>query len=71
VICYGRARIVEDVDERNKLLNILNQRFFPEGGEISRERTTRCGAIEIQITEMTGRRERAHQRTYCRYVFES
>jgi nitroimidazol reductase NimA-like FMN-containing flavoprotein (pyridoxamine 5'-phosphate oxidase superfamily) len=70
VICYGMARIVEDVTERQRLLNIFNQHFHPAGDEISQDAASRCGAIEIRIAEMTGRRECADERTYWRCVFE-
>jgi nitroimidazol reductase NimA-like FMN-containing flavoprotein (pyridoxamine 5'-phosphate oxidase superfamily) len=71
VICYGIARIVEDENERHALLNTFNQCLQPGADAITRETAAKCGAVEITITEMTGRRERDRKRTYWRYVFET
>ncbi len=68
VICYGRARIVEDLKERAALLNRFNHAFRPEAEELTPERAAGCGAVEITVREMTGRRERARQRTLWRYA---
>jgi nitroimidazol reductase NimA-like FMN-containing flavoprotein (pyridoxamine 5'-phosphate oxidase superfamily) len=69
VICYGRARIVETVEERQALLDVFNRRFNPEGEPISQERAENCGAVEITVEEMTGRRERESGVTYWRHRF--
>jgi nitroimidazol reductase NimA-like FMN-containing flavoprotein (pyridoxamine 5'-phosphate oxidase superfamily) len=71
VICYGRARIIEDLEERKALLDTFNRCFRPDVEEISMESTAKCGAVEIEIDEMTGRRERERERTYWRYSFEA
>ena len=70
VICYGRARIVEDVEERKAVLDAFNHVFRPEAEAISLESAANCCAVEIAISEMTGRRERERARTYWRYSFE-
>jgi len=70
VICYGRARVVEDVEERKAVLNAFNHFYEPDAEAISLESAAKCGAFEITITEMTGRREREGERTYWRYSFE-
>lgn len=70
VICYGRARIVEDLAERKAALDAFNRCFRPDAKEVSLEETEKCCAVEIKITEMTGRRERERERTYWRYGFE-
>jgi len=70
VICYGQARIVEDLDERKAVLDAFNRFYQPEAKAISLEAADKCGAVEIEITEMTGRREREGERTYWRYSFE-
>ena len=70
VICYGRARIIEDLEERKAVLDAFNRCFRPDAEEISLESVAKCGAVEIEITEMTGRRERERERTYWRYSFE-
>jgi nitroimidazol reductase NimA-like FMN-containing flavoprotein (pyridoxamine 5'-phosphate oxidase superfamily) len=70
VICYGRARIIEDLEERKGLLDAFNRCFRPDAEEISLESTAKCGAVEIEIAEMTGRRERERERIYWRYQFD-
>jgi hypothetical protein len=70
VICYGQARIVEDLEERKAVLDTFNHCFRPDAEEISLESAANCCAVEIAITEMTGRRERERGRTYWRYTFE-
>ena len=70
VICTGRARIVESAEERKGLLDVFNRRFNPEAEPISQERAENCGAVEITIEEMTGRRERERGVTYWRHRFE-
>jgi nitroimidazol reductase NimA-like FMN-containing flavoprotein (pyridoxamine 5'-phosphate oxidase superfamily) len=69
VICYGRARIVEDLDERKTTLDDFNQCFRSDAEAISSEDAAKCCAVEIKITEMTGRRERDGERTYWRFDF--
>jgi nitroimidazol reductase NimA-like FMN-containing flavoprotein (pyridoxamine 5'-phosphate oxidase superfamily) len=70
VICYGRARILEDLEERRAALDAFNRFYQSEVQPISLEEAERCCAVEIQIDEMTGRRERERKRTYWRYQFE-
>jgi uncharacterized protein len=69
VICYGRARMIEDLDERGKALNAFNRRFRPEATDVPSERIKNCNVVEITIFEMTGRQERERKRTCWRYVF--
>jgi nitroimidazol reductase NimA-like FMN-containing flavoprotein (pyridoxamine 5'-phosphate oxidase superfamily) len=71
VICYGRARIIEDLEERKALLDAFNRCFQPDAAGISMDSTAKCGAVEIEIVEMTGRREREGERIYWRYRFEA
>lgn len=70
VICYGQARMIEDLDERKVVLDAFNRCFRSDADSISLEATAKCGAVEIEITEMTGRRERERERTYWRHKFE-
>lgn len=67
VICYGKARIIEDVQERQVVLNEFNRSFNPDAKDIMLESAAKCGAVVIDITEMTGRRERERETTYWRY----
>jgi nitroimidazol reductase NimA-like FMN-containing flavoprotein (pyridoxamine 5'-phosphate oxidase superfamily) len=69
VICYGRARLLADLDERTEVLNAFNRSFRPRAEPIPPERVANCGAVEIQVTEMTGRRERGGVLTCWRYRF--
>ena len=71
VLCYGTARIVEDLQERQAVLNAFNYCFRPDAKEITLEAAKGCAAVEIRISEMTGRRERQEnkERTYWRWSF--
>ncbi|MDQ7840598.1 MAG: pyridoxamine 5'-phosphate oxidase family protein [bacterium] len=69
VICHGRARVIEDLEERRRALNDFNQCLRSGAGEISLEDASKCLVVEIAITEMTGRQEREKKRTYWRYRF--
>jgi nitroimidazol reductase NimA-like FMN-containing flavoprotein (pyridoxamine 5'-phosphate oxidase superfamily) len=69
VICYGQARMIEDLRDRKSALDAFNHRYRPDASSISLESTKKCGAVEIRIVEMTGRREREQERTYWRYRF--
>jgi nitroimidazol reductase NimA-like FMN-containing flavoprotein (pyridoxamine 5'-phosphate oxidase superfamily) len=71
VICYGKARILDDLEERRKALDLFNRRFTPFRDEITPERASRCSAVEIVVREATGRRERGEERTFWRHRFES
>ena len=69
VICYGAARVIDDAEERKAVLDEFNRCFDPEAKEISLESAEKCGAVEISLWEMTGRREREGNRVYWRYRF--
>ena len=68
VICYGKAHIIDDVQERQAVLNEFNRCFNPDAKDITLESAAKCGAVVIDITEMTGRRERERETTYWRYA---
>jgi nitroimidazol reductase NimA-like FMN-containing flavoprotein (pyridoxamine 5'-phosphate oxidase superfamily) len=70
VICYGTARIVEDAEERRQILNIFNHCLQPDAAEITPEAASKCCAVEIKVSEMTGRQQRRGERTYWSYSFE-
>jgi nitroimidazol reductase NimA-like FMN-containing flavoprotein (pyridoxamine 5'-phosphate oxidase superfamily) len=70
VICYGTARIVEDREERKRVLDEFNRCFEAEAEGISLETAAKCCAVEISVAEMTGRQEREGQRTYWRWRFQ-
>ena len=69
VICYGKARVIEDLEERSAALNAFNRRYRPQAPDVPEERVKNCGVVEITVSEMTGRRERERKRTCWRYVF--
>jgi uncharacterized protein len=69
VICYGTARILDDMEEKEKALNAFNRRFRPGAEDLSLERLMKCCAVEISVSEMTGREEREKKRTYRRHRF--
>jgi nitroimidazol reductase NimA-like FMN-containing flavoprotein (pyridoxamine 5'-phosphate oxidase superfamily) len=69
VICYGRARIIEELEERKQALDAFNHCFRPDAAEISLESASKCYAVEIKLTRMTGRQEREGERIYWRYDF--
>lgn len=58
VICWGEARIVGDLEERQEILNAFQARYLHQGEvrpDITMERTRGCGCVEITVTRMTGR----------------
>jgi nitroimidazol reductase NimA-like FMN-containing flavoprotein (pyridoxamine 5'-phosphate oxidase superfamily) len=69
VICHGTARIIEDIEERCKVLNIFNKCIVPDAREIKVEEVKNCNAVEIIIAEMTGRKESDSQCSYLIYRF--
>ncbi len=69
VICYGIARIIEDVNERQETLNSFLHHLLPEREEITLEDVATCSAVEIQVMEMTGREERGGKCIYRRQIF--
>ena len=74
VVCSGTARILDDPTERRGKLNEFNHFFRPTGPkseEITEEQARGCLVVEIQVREMTGRRELDRQRTYWRWRFGS
>jgi hypothetical protein len=70
VICYGRARLLDDLTERAAALNASNRRDRLDVSDLPLERGAQCMAVEITLAGMTGRRERDRQRTYWRATFE-
>jgi nitroimidazol reductase NimA-like FMN-containing flavoprotein (pyridoxamine 5'-phosphate oxidase superfamily) len=69
VICFGRARIVEEPQEKAALLNVFNRCFRPDAADLPDKQIPICAAVEIRIEEMTGRREVGQKVTYWRHRF--
>jgi nitroimidazol reductase NimA-like FMN-containing flavoprotein (pyridoxamine 5'-phosphate oxidase superfamily) len=66
VICWGEARIIDDVAERQAILNEFQARYDTPAKTrepIPLERTANCGAVEITVTRMTGRRCAGEEKT--------
>jgi nitroimidazol reductase NimA-like FMN-containing flavoprotein (pyridoxamine 5'-phosphate oxidase superfamily) len=58
VLCFGRARVVDNVDERVDILNRFQARYdTPEKTRdpLTPEDAEKCGAIVIEVERMTGR----------------
>lgn len=70
VICYGTARILTDETERWEALNSFNRAILHDAKEIPREAISGCCAVEIAITNMTGRRQwEGTRRVYWEHTF--
>jgi uncharacterized protein len=69
VVCYGTARLINDLDERAQVLNTFNRRYRPEAPDIAFERLENCMGVVITVKEMTGRREESRKRTFWRWIF--
>jgi nitroimidazol reductase NimA-like FMN-containing flavoprotein (pyridoxamine 5'-phosphate oxidase superfamily) len=69
VVCYGTARVVDDLEERTAVLNAFDRYYRPEAKRISADRVAHCAAVEITVAEMTGRRERSRELTCWQYRF--
>jgi nitroimidazol reductase NimA-like FMN-containing flavoprotein (pyridoxamine 5'-phosphate oxidase superfamily) len=62
VICWGRARVVDDLAERQRILQEFQVRYAtPEKPResLGLDRAEGCGCVEITVTRMTGRRAQA------------
>ena len=68
-ICYGKARVLDDMGEREIALNAFNRRFRQDAADIAQEKVKDCCVVEIAISEMTGRQERERKRSCWRYSF--
>lgn len=59
VIAFGRARIIDDVEEKKRTIQILSDRYFPEMKEKSEEEISgsfeRFHMIEMEIEHITGK----------------
>ena len=69
VLCYGAARILDDLEERARALNLFNRRYHPEAEDLTFDRIPNCTVVEIRVAEMTGRQERERKHTHWDHVF--
>ncbi|MBM3473593.1 MAG: hypothetical protein FJX75_10025 [Armatimonadetes bacterium] len=61
----GDARTVDDLDGRQAILNELRARYGTPDHKrepVSRERAEKCGAVEIVVTRMAGRKVHAKEK---------
>lgn len=59
VLCFGQARVVDDIGERVEILNSFQARYdTPEKTRdpLDAEAAAKCGAIVIDVRRMTGRK---------------
>jgi len=71
VICYGKACIAKTMEERRTILNTFNRCLQPDTKELPLDAVSRCHAVEIKISRMTGRRQRKGlEYTYWEYSFK-
>ncbi|MGV8075316.1 MAG: pyridoxamine 5'-phosphate oxidase family protein [Syntrophobacteraceae bacterium] len=70
VICYGVARIVEDLEERSEVLTNFSRCLQPNAGDIPLEAAAKCCAVEIKVSEMTGRQHRGGEHSFWKHSFE-
>ncbi|NJL72788.1 MAG: pyridoxamine 5'-phosphate oxidase family protein [Candidatus Competibacteraceae bacterium] len=70
VVCRGSARIIEDEEERCRVLNAFNRCILADAREIRVDEVANCYAVEITLSEMTARVERDSRCTHYRYAFE-
>lgn len=61
-----KRKFNESREEMESILRCLQ----PGAEEITLEAASKCCAVEIKVTEMTGRQQRGEKYTYWRYSFE-
>ena len=71
VMCFGRARIIEDIKERRDVLNEFNHILQPQANDLKMDDVLKCLAVEIIISKMTAREERNSKCIYRIYDFEN
>lgn len=62
VICWGAARVIDDLEERREVLQAFEIRYAtPEKprNATTLERAKGCGAVAIAVTRMTGRQAKS------------
>ncbi len=67
VVCTGRARLIDDAEERRRALNVFNRCLAPGAPDIPERMASRCCAIEVRITEATGRQQRGLKFSYWQW----
>ena len=67
VLCYGKVRIIDNLEERREILSIFNKCIVENAREILIDEVKGCMAIVIIIEEMTVRIEKDSQCQYFKY----
>ena len=61
VICFGRVRVVEDVEEKNMRLRLIGKKYFPEGYDMEADmqrNAARALVLAFRIEHCSGKRVR-------------
>jgi len=70
VVCFGTARIIDDVNDRLRVLNTFNQVLQSGARTVTEKDASNCYAIEITINRMSCRSQRRGlDFTYFEYAF--
>ena len=68
VLVFGRAKLVTEEARKAELANAFNRVYRPEAKELDAKRLAGCAIVEIEIDEMTARREVEAKTTFWRHV---
>lgn len=61
VICFGRLRVVDDDQLKDKMLRVIGNKYFPEGYDIEHDIEKNAPSaliLEMSIEHMTGKKVR-------------
>ena len=56
VIGYGRAFLLEDIDEKRQALDVIIEHYSGQTGEYAKKLVDRLAVIKVQIESMTGKK---------------
>ena len=56
VIGYGRAFLLEDIDEKRQALDVIIEHYSGQTGEYAEKLVDRLAVIKVQIESMTGKK---------------
>ncbi len=56
VIGYGRAFLVEDIDEKRLALDVIIEHYSGQTGEYAEKLVDRLAVIKVEIESMTGKK---------------
>ena len=61
IVCFGRAKVVRDAGERDRILRLLGAKYFPEGYDLDADMIKngpRAAVIEITLDHVCGKHVR-------------